>query len=142
MRDEPKSVQRSFRLSQRTMELLETAANDSGESRNALADRLLGEGARLERHPLIRFRSGARGRRQPFVFGTRLYVYQVVATLRAEEGSVERAAEYLGIEPKLARAAADYYAEFTDEVDQDAAIAAEIERDERARWERGRRALA
>jgi hypothetical protein len=36
----------------------------------------------------------------------------------------------------------EYYAEFPDEVDEDAAVAESIERDERARWERQRRALA
>ncbi len=36
----------------------------------------------------------------------------------------------------------DYYAEFADEVDEDAAVAESVERDERARWERQQRALA
>ncbi|MEA2500076.1 MAG: hypothetical protein QOD01_187 [Actinomycetota bacterium] len=102
------SVQRSFRLSPRTLELLDAAAATSGESRNALADRLLGEGVRLERHPLIRFHRGAAGRRQPLVAGTRLYVHQIMSTLRAE---------------------------FADEVDEDTAVAGSVERDERARWE-------
>jgi hypothetical protein len=37
------SVQRSFRLSRRTLEELDAMAGVTGESRNALADRLLGE---------------------------------------------------------------------------------------------------
>jgi len=43
MRDEPASIQRSFRLSPRTLELLDAEAAMVGQSRNALADRLLGE---------------------------------------------------------------------------------------------------
>jgi len=136
------SVQRSFRLSPRTIELLDAAAATSGESRNALADRLLGEAVRLERHPVIRFRRGAAGRRQPLIVGTRLYVHQVMSTLRANRGDIDEAAAYLGIAPRLVRAAVEYYAEFASEVDEDSAAAESIERDERARWERQRRALA
>jgi uncharacterized protein (DUF433 family) len=142
MRDRQPSVQRSFRLSSRTIELLDEAAAAGGESRNALADRLLGEAVRLERHPLIRFHHGFGGRRQPLVVGTRLYVHQAVATLRASDGNIEEAADYLGVAPRLVRAAVEYYAEFTDEVDDDTAVAGRVEADERARWERQQRALA
>jgi uncharacterized protein (DUF433 family) len=142
MRDEPTSVQRSFRLSRRTVELLDAAAATGRESRNALADRLLGEAVRLERHPLIRFHAGASGRRQPLVVGTRLYVHQVMSTVRASHGDIDEAASYLAIPPRVVRAAVEYYAEFADEVDEDAATAAQVERDERARWERQQRALA
>jgi uncharacterized protein (DUF433 family) len=142
MRDEPRSVQRSFRLGARTAELLDAAAATSSESRNALVDRLLGEALRLERHPLIRFRQGSAGRRHPQVVGTRLTVHQVVSTVRASRGDVDEAAAYLGIAPRMVRAAVDYYAEFTDEVDEDAEFAERLEREERARWERQQRALA
>lgn len=138
---QPKSVQRSFRLSGRTVELLDAAALRTGETRNALADRLLGEALRVERHPLIRFDAGAAGRRQPRVVGTRLDVHQVVATVRANDVSVDATADYLGIDPRLVRAALDYYAEFTEEVDADAAEADRVADTERARWERVHHAL-
>ncbi|MHB2023534.1 MAG: DUF433 domain-containing protein, partial [Mycobacteriales bacterium] len=86
------------------------AAAASGETRNGLAERLLGEAVRTERHPLIRFRLGAGGRRQPLVVGSRLYVHQIVATLRASGGSLEQAADYLGLRVGQAAAALDYYA--------------------------------
>jgi uncharacterized protein (DUF433 family) len=136
------SVQRSFRLSPRTIELLDAAAAAGGESRNSLADRLLGEAVRLERHPLVRFHQGGAGRRQPLIVGTRLYVHQVMSTLRAGRGDIDEAASYLGIPPRLVRAAVEYYAEFADEVDEDAVVAERVEKDELARWERQRRALA
>src|SRR5947209_12996594 len=136
MRDEQPSIQRSFRLARRTVELLDAAAAEGTESRNALADRLLGEALRLERHPLIRFRSGASGRRQPMLTGTRLHVHQVVATLRGSDGDIDEAAAYLGTTPRLVSAALDYYANFPDEGDDDTAFAERDERDERARWER------
>lgn len=138
---EPKSVQRSFRLSGRTVELLDAAAARTGETRNALADRLLGEAVRVVRHPLIRFDAGASGRRQPRVVGTRLDVHQVVATLRANDVNVDATADYLGIDPRLVMAAMDYYAEFTEEVDADAAEADRVAETERARWERVKHAL-
>ncbi len=142
MRDDLPSVQRSFRLSKRTIELLDAAAAAGRETRNALVDRLLGEALRLERHPLIRIHEGASGRRQPLVVGTRLYVHQVIATVRASDSDIDEAATYLAVAPRLVRAAVEYYAEFSDEVDDDAAGASRIELDERARWERQQRALA
>lgn len=142
MGDEPPSVQRSFRLSVRTLELLDAEAATVGESRNALADRLLGEALRLERHPLIRFHQGASGRRQPLVTGTRLYVHQVIATLRASDGDLDDAATYLGLSSRQVKAALDYYADFRDEVDADTATAQQVEAAERDRWERQQRALA
>jgi uncharacterized protein (DUF433 family) len=142
MPDETGSVQRSFRLSARTVELLDAEAEVAGESRNALADRLLGEALRVERHPLIRFHQGAAGRRQPLVTGTRLYVHQVIGTLRASDSDVDEAASYLGITARQVRAALDYYADFRDEVDADAEAAQRVEATERDRWERQQRALA
>lgn len=122
--------------------MLDAAAAGGRETRNALVDRLLGEALRLERHPLIRFHEGASGRRQPMVVGTRLYVHQVIATVRASDSDIDEAATYLAVAPRLVRAAVEYYAEFSDEVDDDAAGASRIELDERARWERQQRALA
>lgn len=138
---EPKTVQRSFRLSARTIELLDAAAANGSQSRNALADRLLGEAVRVERHPLIQFHVGAAHRSQPRIVGTRLEVHQVVSTVRANAGDADEAAAYLAIDRRLVRAALDYYGEFADEVDADAAVAAELANLERARWERAQRAL-
>ncbi|MGI8757864.1 MAG: DUF433 domain-containing protein [Acidimicrobiales bacterium] len=137
----PQTVQRSFRLSARTLELLDAAAVESQESRNALADRLLGEAVRVEHHPMIRFRAGAAGRRQPHLVGTRLDIHHVVATLRANDTDVEVSAEYLGVEARLVRAALDYYSEFPVEIDADAAVSTRVAEVERGRWERAQQAL-
>lgn len=112
----PQMRQRSLRLPADTLERLDRLADDRGQSANTVAARLIEEGLRLERHPLIYFREGAAGRR-PALLGTRLDVGQVIDTVRAHEGSVAEAAEYLAqAEPKI-RAAVRYYAEFADEVD-------------------------
>jgi uncharacterized protein (DUF433 family) len=136
-----KTVQRSFRISPRTLELLDTAAAGSTESRNALVDRLLSEAIRTERHPLIRFHPGAAGRRRPLIVGTRLYVHQIMATLRGHDGDIDATAEYLDIDARLVRAALAYYADHTDEVDADHEDAERVAAAEHARWERQRRAV-
>ena len=74
--------------------------------------------------------------------GTRLYVHQVMSTVRVSGGDVDAAAEYLGIAPRLVRAAVAYFAEFTEETDEDAAHSDRLERDERHRWERQQAVLA
>lgn len=134
--------QRSFRLSETTVALLDEAAEQTSESRNALADRLLGEALRLEQHPLIRFNQGAGGRRQPAIVGTRIYVHQAVSTVGAGGGDVDDAAAYLSVPPRLVRAALDYYADFREEVDLDLQTARRLEEEERSRWERRQHALA
>lgn len=142
MSESTASVQRSFRLSRTTSDLLDATARATGESRNALADRLIGEAVRAERHPLIRFRTGAAGRREPLVIGTRLLVRQVISAVKGEGGDLDAAASYLGVPGYIARAAVSYYAEFTSEIDGDTEWAAQLESDERARWAREQAALA
>ena len=59
------SSPRSFRLSATTAGMLDRRADDLGESRNALVERLLAEGLRREEHPLVYFRGNAAGVRTP-----------------------------------------------------------------------------
>src|SRR5688572_27287645 len=125
------SVQRSFRLSARTMNLLDDRARELHESRNSLAERLLDEALHTERHPLIVFRDGAAGLRRPALVGTRLYVWQIVDTVRESANSVAAAAEYLGLQESHVRAAIHYYADFTEEVDRYREEQREFERRER-----------
>jgi len=135
-------MQRSFRLSRRTLELLDQEAAATGTSRNALADRLLGEALRLQHHPLIRFHQGEGGHRRALIVGTRLSVYQVMATMRAGDGDLDEAAGYLGLTVSQVRAARDYYADFAGEIDADAEAAERFEAAARDRWDRQQRALA
>ena len=123
------------------MELLDELARERAESRNSLVERLLDEGLRTDRHPLIHFRTGASGLRRPALVGTRLYVWQVVDTLRASDNSIAEAAGYLDIPERSVRAAVDYYADFTEEVDGYRDEEREFERRERERWERSQRVL-
>lgn len=132
------TIQRSFRLTRRTSELLDDATQISGESRNAIADRLLGEALRTERHPLVRFIAGAAGRREPHLVGTRLRVRHVITSLREHDGDAAATADHLEIPLRLVNAAIDYAAAFGDEVEADIAWAERTADDERRTWERGR----
>jgi uncharacterized protein (DUF433 family) len=96
---------------------LQERARDRGESANALAERLLEEGLRRDRHPLIDFWDRASGR-SAMVLGTRLEVAHVIDTWLLEDKSVTKTAEYFEISERKIQAAVSYYAEFQDEIDE------------------------
>jgi uncharacterized protein (DUF433 family) len=135
-------VQRSVRLSATTSSLLDARAEETRDSRNSIVERLLAEGLRTERHPLIRFVAGGAGVREPTIVGTRLKVRQVIASVRGEGGDVAAVADYLSVEPALVRAAVSYYADFGSEVDADIAWADRSEAEEIERWHREQALLA
>lgn len=89
---------------------------------------------RHDAHPPIQFLDGPSGRRASIV-GSGLEVWEVIATVRDNEGSVEEAAAYLQIPVGLVQAAVAYYGEYRDE------IHAEIELNE-AEYRRGFEAAA
>jgi hypothetical protein len=100
----------------------------------ALAQRYLEEGLRHDAHPLIQFLDGPSGRRASMV-GSGLDVWEVIATVRDNDGSLEEGAAYLRIPVGLAQAAVGYYGDYRDEID------AEIELNE-AEYQRGFEAAA
>jgi uncharacterized protein (DUF433 family) len=51
--------------------------------------------------------------------GSGLDVWEVIATVRDNDGSVEEAAAYLQIPLGLVQAAAAYYGEYRDEIDEE-----------------------
>jgi uncharacterized protein (DUF433 family) len=81
-----------------------------------------------DRHPLIIFRAGGSGHRRPALIGSRLYVWQIVDTVRDNGYSTAAAAEYLALPEQHVQAAIDYYADFKDEVDGYRAEEREFER--------------
>jgi predicted transcriptional regulator len=99
-----------------------------------LAQRYVEEGLRHDAHPLIHFVDGPSGRRVSLV-GRGLDVWEVIATVRDNDGSITHAAEYLHVPPGLVEAAVAYYGEYREEIDAD------IELNE-AEYERGRAAAA
>ena len=131
----------SFRVRTETSERLERFAKEVGETQTALVERYVEEGLRMDVHPLIHFRDGFGGRR-PALLATRLDVWQVVATIRQNERSVEAAAEYLEIPVEHVRACLRYYADFQHEIDEWVARAQAIEAREEANWRRQQELLA
>lgn len=125
----------------RTLELLDTQARLSGEPRTTLAERYLREGLLVEEFPGIQFIDGAMGRR-PSVIGTGLDVWEVVKVVRDNDGSVENAAAYLEIEPRLVQRAVNYYGSNREEIDDWLARVHELSEREHARWRAGRAAIA
>ena len=136
MSETTSSVQRSFRLSASTSRLLDHRVGESGESRNAMVDRLLNESLRIEKHPFVRFITGASGKREAHIVGTRWKVRQIIVSLKGEKGQIAAVVKGFDLTEPQVRAAVSYYADFTDEIDAD------IERDsvdaeqQRVRWER------
>lgn len=114
----------SVRVAANVFEELERRAAERPESRNALVERYIAEGVRMDEHPDIYFREGAFGRRAA-IMGTRVDVSQVMDTVRSSDNSVDDAAEYLGVSVAKVRAAVRYYAAYRDEVDDFAARAGE-----------------
>jgi len=141
MSTQPSSVQRSIRLSGKTDELLTSLAALEDQPRNALVERLLAESLRTYHHPLIQFRTGGSGRREPGIAGTRILVRQVIAQVRAEGGDVAATAEYLDQPVSLIQAAVNYYADYAEDIDDEARWAALAEADALARSERQRAVL-
>ena len=129
-------VQRSFRLSASTSRLLDHRVGESGESRNAMVDRLLNESLRIEKHPFIRFITGASGKREAHIVGTRWKVRQIIVTLKGEKGQLDSVIKGFDLTELQVRAAVSYYADFSEETDADIERESVDAEQQRVRWER------
>jgi hypothetical protein len=124
----------TLRLAPGVRQRLSEWARRAGIQERTLAQRYVEEGLRHDAHPLIQFLDGPSGRRASLL-GRGLDVWEVIATVRDNNGSMAEAAEYLQIPAGLVEAAVAYYGEYRDEIDR------EIELNE-AEYERGRAAAA
>jgi uncharacterized protein (DUF433 family) len=124
----------TLRLAPGTKERLSERARRAQIPERTLAQRYVEEGLRHDVHPLIQFLEGPSGRRASLI-GRGLDVWEVIATVRDNDGSVPLAAEYLQVPGALVEAAVAYYGEYRDEID------AEIATNE-SEYERGRAAVA
>ena len=130
----------ALRVRPAILERLKQRAADLGQPVSNLAERLIDEGLRTDAHPLVYFRESAAGRR-PALVGTRLDVWQVIATVK-QEGTAEGAAEYFELPVHKVRACLAYYGDFKEEIDawaeEETAFADRTE----AAWRRAQEALA
>jgi len=124
----------TLRLAPGLRQRLSEWARRAGLPERTLAQRYVEEGLRHDAHPLIQFLDGPSGRRASLL-GRGLDVWEVIATVHDNNGSIAEAAEYLEVPAGLVEAAVIYYGEYKHEIDQ------EIELNE-AEYERGRAAAA
>jgi hypothetical protein len=124
----------TLRLAPGIRERLSEWARRAGLPERTLAQRYVEEGLRHDAHPLIQFLDGPSGRR-PSLLGRGLDVWEVIATVRDNQGSLREAAEYLQVPAGLVEAAVAYYGEYQAEIDQEIAL-------NEAEYERGRAAVA
>jgi hypothetical protein len=124
----------TLRLAPGIRQRLTEWARRTGLPERSLAQRYVEEGLRHDAHPLIQFLDGPSGRRASLV-GRGLDVWEVIATVRDNDGSIREAAGYLEVPVGLVEAAVAYYGEYRDEIDRD------IELNE-AEYERGQAAIA
>lgn len=71
----------------------------------------------MDEHPLVRFSDGPSGRRARLI-GTGKDVWEIIATVRDNDGDQAEAARYLEIPRGLIQAAIAYYGAYTAEIDQ------------------------
>jgi hypothetical protein len=107
----------SVRLSEATIQRLGARARRVHLPPRTLAQRYVEEGLRMDEHPLVRFAEGPAGRRARLL-GTGKDVWEVVATVRDNDGDVAAAARYLEMPLGLVQAAVAYYGAYPDEIDQ------------------------
>ncbi len=134
----------SARLDAAVLDRLERRGARTGLNKSRLAERYLDEGMRMEDHPGVAFRDGPSGRRAGLAGGPD--VWEVIAAIHASglegDAALLAAAEWGGLTTLQVRAAARYYGEYRDEIDErirrhveEADVAEEL-------WRRERNALA
>ena len=109
----------SMRLSDITDQLVSEEAKRTRRTKGAVVEALTEEALRTRRFPGIAFR-GSDWNRRPWVIGTALDVWEIVAASRSYCSPGEMVAATDLTEPQI-RLALAYYAEFPEEID--AAIA-------------------
>ena len=106
----------SLRLPASTVERLGGQAARVQLAPRTLAQRYVEEGLRMDEHPLVRFVDGPAGRRARLV-GTGSDVWEVIATVKDNDGDIAETAEHLHLPLGLVQAAVAYYGAFVDEID-------------------------
>ena len=110
-----KSAPFSIRLSSDTDALVSEEARRTRRSKGAVVEGLAEESLRARRFAGVAFR-GSDWNRRPWVIGTALDVWEIVAASRSFPSAQEMAAKTDLCEPQI-RLALAYYEEFPDDID-------------------------
>jgi coenzyme F420-reducing hydrogenase beta subunit len=105
----------SMRLSDVTDQLVSEEAKRTRRTKGAVVEALAEEALRTRRFPGVAFR-GSDWNRRPWVIGTALDIWEIVAASRSYPTPSEMAAATDVTEPQV-RLALAYHAEFPDEID-------------------------
>lgn len=122
---------------------LKDAAAMAGTAVSPLAEQLIEEGLRMRDHPMIFFRE-EQGRRRARLHGGPEVIDVLGAIIGSEIPAAERkrhAADLMAIPEWLVDAAMAYYAEFTDEIDEELAARVRFADHMEARWRRAQELL-
>jgi hypothetical protein len=123
----------SFRLPEELMARLETESRAAGISTTSLVVSILDEGLKTRGFPGIVYRNGPTGRRAGLAGGPD--VWEIVRDLQHAPGRgserIDVVADEIGLAPARIRLAADFYAEYPEEIDR--RIEADVEAAERVR---------
>ncbi len=126
------------------LERLKAEARSRNVSTSALVEELIEEGLRIRRHPLIVFRDGPSGRRAGVAGGPD--VWEVIGGLVGgdvpAEDRIGRAVDIFGLTPGQIQTALDYYADFTDEIDDELTANVAAADEAEAAWQRRQDLLA
>jgi uncharacterized protein (DUF433 family) len=107
----------SLRLATSSIDRLKTRARRAHIPPRTLAQRYVEEGLRMDEHPLVRFVEGPAGRRARLI-GTGKDVWEVIATVRDNDGDIKEAARYLELSLGLVQAAVVFYGAYPVEIDE------------------------
>lgn len=94
----------------------------------------------MDEHPLVRFADGPAGRRARIV-GTGKDVWEIIATVRDNNGNAAEAARYLEIPLGLVQAAVTYYGAYKEEIDEWIELNEQEAAEAHAAWAAGQAAL-
>jgi uncharacterized protein (DUF433 family) len=130
----------SLRLADVTIRRLGVRAKRVSVAPRTLAQRYVEEGLRMDEHPLVRFVDGPAGRRARLV-GTGKDVWEVISTVRDNDGDIGAAARYMELPLGLVQAAVSYYGSYTDEIDQWIAANEQEAAEAQAAWRAGLAAI-
>lgn len=117
---------------------LKARASSRGQAISALAERLIDEGLRMDAHPAVVFREGPTGRRAALAGGPE--VADVIGAMVGGDIPVEqrrvRAAGLMAVSSAMVDAALAYYADYTDEIDDELSERARVADESEAAWAR------